>query len=221
MSHHRDYIPSSDTDFQDWATNFYNYALACFAEWKIGESPQVTIEARLTAFNAALAKFLTPNHGKDDTIQKNLTKASLEQACRAYYSAWINNNPHVTDVDRNELRVPIHSGVRTPSTPPETFPVVDRIIIEQRQITLHFHDKTTTHRAKPKGAHECEIRWELLATPPADVSDLLRSEIDTRSPFTFTFTEKERGQILYFCLRWIGPTGLKGPWSDINHAIVP
>ncbi|MDR3352337.1 MAG: hypothetical protein LBO00_04880 [Zoogloeaceae bacterium] len=56
-----------------------------------------------------------PNHGRDDTLLKNSMRKTLEHACRAYYSAWISNNPHVSEVDRNELRVPLHSGGRAPS----------------------------------------------------------------------------------------------------------
>jgi hypothetical protein len=90
-----------------------------------------------------------------------------------------------------------------------------------RQITLHFRDNGSRHKAKPQGVHGCEIRWGLLDTPPAHVNDLTRSDFDTNSPATLNFDESERGKTLYFCLRWEGNTGLKGPYGGIERAIVP
>jgi hypothetical protein len=221
MSQRHDYIPRPDIDFQDWAHNFYTYALAHYASWQVGESPQVSIAAPLADFTAAFAAYQSPNHGRDDMLAKQATREALEHVCRQYYSAWISNNPHVSEVDRNELRVPIKSGARTPSTSPTTRPVLEKLVSELRQVTIHFHDEGSAKKAKPKGVHECEISWGLLEAPPTDEASLPHSSLDTRTPFTLTFHENQRGQKLYFCLRWIGPTGLKGPWSEIYSAIVP
>ncbi|MDR3352970.1 MAG: hypothetical protein LBO00_08250 [Zoogloeaceae bacterium] len=221
MPNSSNYIPRPDIDFQDWAHNFYNYALANYASWQISESPQASIATPLANFTTAFAAYQSPNHGKDDVLAKQATREALEHACRQYYSAWISNNPHVSDVDRNELRVTIKSGARTPSTSPTTRPIAEKIETALRQITIHFHDEGSTHKAKPKDAHECEISWGLLAEPPVDEAHFPHSNVDTRTPFTLTFHENQRGQKLYFCLRWIGPTGLPGPWSEIYNAIVP
>jgi hypothetical protein len=69
--------------------------------------------------------------------------------------------------------------------------------------------------------HGCEIRWGLLDAPPAHVDDLPHSDFDTHSPITLVFDESQRGKPLYFCLRWEGNTGLKGPYGEIGSAIVP
>jgi hypothetical protein len=221
MPSSKDYIPRPDHDFLDWATRFYNYALQRFGAWQIVESPQVTLEAPLSAFTAALAAYKTPNHGKGDLLQKNETRKTLERACRQYYRAYLANNPHLGVNDRNELEIPIHSGTRTPSTPPESRPVPDKIDLALRQVTIHFRDEGSDRKAKPKGAHGCEIRWSLLAAPPAHVGDLGDARLDTRTPVTLHFEEDQRGQKLYFCLRWVGPTGLEGPWGEIHDTIVP
>jgi hypothetical protein len=216
----QDYIPRPDSEFQDWAHNYYNYALANFAAWQI-MSPQPTLEAPLSAFTIAYARYLDPNHGKVDTLEKRETRKTLETVCRQYYSAYINGNPQISDADRENLRVPVHSGARVPSTPPTTRPVADKIDTALRQITISFHDEGSLKKAKPKGVHECEIRWGLMETPPVNEEDFPHFDIDTRTPFTITVHENQRGQKVYFCLRWIGPTGLKGPWSEIYHAVAP
>jgi hypothetical protein len=214
------YIPHPDGDFHDWANNFYTYALAKCTVWQV-KSPQTTLADPLAAFNAAYVEFLKPDHSHPDVLVKNETRAALEHVCRAYYSAYISTNPDVPNADREKLRVPIHSGTRTPSTPPTTSPVPNRIETAPRRVTIHFHDEGSEHKAKPKGAHECEIRWGLLPAPPAHVDELTHTKLDTRTPATLDFDESQRGQKLYFCLRWIGPTGLEGPWGEIHNAIVP
>jgi hypothetical protein len=116
--------------------------------------------------------------------------------------------------------IPDHT--RTPAPPPTTFPVADRIdTATLRQLTIHFRDNGSNHKAKPKGVHGCEIRWSLLEAPPVSVEDLAHSGFDTNSPFTLPFDESQRGKTLYFCLRWEGNTGLKGPYGEIYNAIVP
>jgi hypothetical protein len=44
---------------------------------------------------------------------------------------------------------------------------------------------------------------------------------DTRSPYTFQFDLSDAGKRLYCCLRWENNVGVKGPWSEIQSAIIP
>ena len=216
-----DYIPRADGPFLEWARNFHNYALAHYSQWQT-PSPQALLEAPLAAYAAAWDKCQNPNRGKVDVLEKDEARKVLEKACRTYYRAYIDGNPQIPDADRDNLGVPIPDATRTPSTPPATFPMADKIDTSVlRQITIHFRDNGSNHKAKPKGAHGCEIRWGLLDAPPASVEDLTHSNFDTNSPVTLAFDESQRGKTVYFCLRWEGNTGLKGPYGEIDRAIVP
>ncbi|MDR2030914.1 MAG: hypothetical protein LBP86_01340 [Azoarcus sp.] len=216
-----DYVPHSDSLFLEWAKNFYHYALAHYGAWQT-PSPQPTIEAPLAAFTAAYERYQIPNHGKIDVLEKTETRKTLEKACRTYYSAYINGNPQVPDADRDGLNVPIHDTTRTPSTPPTTFPVADKIDTGTlRQITVHFRDNGSNHKAKPEDVHGCEVRWNLLDASPRHVDDLVHSNFDTHTPVTLAFDESQRGKTLYFCLRWEGNTGLKGPYGEIYSVVIP
>ena len=176
----------------------------------------------MAAYVAAWDKYQNPNRGKVDAREKQEARVALEKACRSYYSAWINGNPQISDADRESLAVPIHDSTRTPSAPPATFPVADKIDTGTlRQVTIHFRDNGSNRKAKPAGVHGCEIRWSLLDAPPGRVDDLVRSDFDTNTPVTLPFEENQRGKTLYFCLRWEGNTGLKGPYGEIHNAIVP
>jgi hypothetical protein len=219
MSH--DYIPGPDGQFQEWAKNFYAYALARHANWQ-APSPQATLEAPLAAFEAAFARCQNPNRGKVDVLEKDEARKALVQASRAYYNAHIRFNPLVSDADRENMGFTIPDTTRSPSTPPATFPMADRIDTGVlRQVTIHFRDNGSNHKAKPKGVHGCEVRWEILDAPPARVDTLTHSDFDTNTPVTLAFDESQRGKTLYFCLRWEGPTGLKGPYGEIHNAVIP
>jgi hypothetical protein len=49
----------------------------------------------------------------------------------------------------------------------------------------------------------------------------VNSDFDTATPLTLTFGESQRGQRLYFCLRWESTTNLKGPFGEIYSAVIP
>ena len=61
----KDYIPRNDRKFLEWLKNLYVYLMAHFSAWLI-PSPQLTLEAPMTAFEAALTKLADPNYGKVD-----------------------------------------------------------------------------------------------------------------------------------------------------------
>jgi hypothetical protein len=110
---------------------------------------------------------------------------------------------------------------RTPNQKPTTFPdaFVKSDVI--RELTVDFRDHESLSRGKPHGIHGVEIRWAILDHQPQDVNELIHSEFDTHSPFTLEFKENERGQTVWFCLRWENTRGEKGPWSEFISAIIP
>jgi hypothetical protein len=75
--------------------------------------------------------------------------------------------------------------------------------------------------AKPYGVNGAVIVYAVLDAPPADVSALTRSVLATRTPHILEFTEEERGKTVYVAICWQNEKGEKGPWSEIESAIVP
>jgi hypothetical protein len=59
----KDYIPSNDGQFLEWAENLYTYVLTHFSGWAI-PSPQATLETPLGTFETAFSKLSDPNYGK-------------------------------------------------------------------------------------------------------------------------------------------------------------
>jgi hypothetical protein len=215
-----DYIPKRDEVFRDCAQNLYTYALSKYQNWNI-TSPQPPLESLLNAYQDALASAQSPNRGKVDVLTKNEARVALEAAVRPYVKAYLSFNPAVSDADREQMGITIHDKTKTPVLPPTTIPEaeIDSSII--RQLTIHFKDNGSERRGKPHGVHGVEIVWDITETIPLKMEEFKNSVFDTRSPYTFTFDESQRGKKVFFCLRWENAKGEKGPWSEIYNAIIP
>jgi hypothetical protein len=102
-----------------------------------------------------------------------------------------------------------------------TFPDFDIDSNLIRHPTIHFYDHGKKSKAKPAGQHGAEIRRAILDALPVDVSALTNSSFDTHLPFTIEFERHERGKTVYFNLCWQNTRGEKGPWGEIQSAIIP
>ncbi|MDR1099908.1 MAG: hypothetical protein LBL28_05440 [Treponema sp.] len=218
----RDWIPAREQDFADlcqkWKTGLGTPANVTAFGWN---------QAEVTAALAVIDGFLTARtaYGDDDSsknlMKKNETRVAAEKTMRDFANTSIRYNKRMTAEDR--LYYGLHPADPTPTPIPEpsTFPEAEPDTSVIRQVTIHFWDSGTKKRGKPHGVHGAEIRWALLDHPAASVNELVNSDFDTASPFTLTFDETQRGQRLYFCLRWETPTNHKGPFGEIYSAIIP
>ena len=66
-----------------------------------------------------------------------------------------------------------------------------------------------------------ESVWLLTDERPSHISTLRNVEILSAGPFTLTFDEEKRGPRVFYAARWLGPKKQRGPWSDIESAVVP
>jgi hypothetical protein len=179
--------------------------------------------AKYEAFKTAFESWHNPA-----TRTKLLTEQLLEaektfkEAYRKLYTGFLRESPLVTDNDLIAMSLPKRSTERNPSPVATTYPDYDVDSSMMRRLTIHFYDQgKVKSKAKPKGQHGAEIRWAILSAPPTKIDDLTNSSFDTRTPLTLEFGEEQRGETVYFCLRWENNRGEKGPWSKIENAIIP
>jgi hypothetical protein len=107
--------------------------------------------------------------------------------------------------------------------PPTTRPQAD-IQYVIRMLAFHFHDEGAEARGMPEGVRGMELAWDfrrLFRKPPQGVGDLRRRTSSGMSPLELTFDDEKRGKELYFCMRWEGTDGLKGPWTELSSAFIP
>jgi hypothetical protein len=82
-------------------------------------------------------------------------------------------------------------------------------------------DSKSGKKAKPKGVSGFELAWGIFETIPTDWEQLNHSEFSTRAMLKLAFSGNERGKIVAYATRWENTKGQKGPWSDIESAIIP
>jgi hypothetical protein len=217
-----DFIPRKDGKCAEWIKKFIDYVSGNYADWGI---PQETFDDVVILTEDFLAKYLVANIPATRTspavIEKNEARWAVEKGVRPMIKAYITYNSKVTDADRINMGLPIYKTTRTPAPVPVTYPHSDVDTSILRRLTIHFYDEGSRRKAKPAGVHGCVICWDIRDTPPATMDDLLRSSLDTRTPFTLSFEENQRGKTVWFCLCWENTTGAKGPWSEIVSAKIP
>ena len=70
------------------------------------------------------------------------------------------------------------------------------------------------------GAIGVEIWNKVGTTPPAGESDLRFVAVDTNQPYVLDFDAADGGKTAYYWLRWVNPTGERGPWSEQAAATI-
>ncbi|MDR1347250.1 MAG: hypothetical protein LBJ63_02300 [Prevotellaceae bacterium] len=221
MTH--DFIPSNDGKFAAWLQLATDYLNSHATGWQI---PAGTM-TELTALQSDFAsKYETAENPATRTsvaiLAKTEARKAVETKIREVLKAYVTYNPAVTDEDRRAMELPVHKTTRTPAPVATTYPDFDVDSGTIRRLILNFYDRgQKKSKAKPLGQHCAEIRWALLDTPPASLKDLINSSVDTHTPFTLEFDENERGKNVYFALCWENTRGEKGPWSEIQSAIIP
>ena len=89
------------------------------------------------------------------------------------------------------------------------------------QQTLRFVDSATpTRKAKPAGVLGVEIWNKVGTTPPSGENDLRFVAVDTSAPYVMNFDAADGGKINYVWMRWVSPTGERGPWSEQAQASI-
>ncbi|MDR2140149.1 MAG: hypothetical protein LBP50_11465 [Tannerella sp.] len=159
------------------------------------------------------------------TFAKNAARNVYEPMVRQLCTLLV-GNPNVTDADLETMSIyGRRQGKHYPHVPIPTD--VPDFRIEQalgHRLLVHFHAHEQERKssvAKPHGVHGVELVYAELETPPTSYDDLTKSAFDTASPYTFTFDLPDAGKTLYVALRWENSRGEKGPWSNIQSAIIP
>jgi hypothetical protein len=159
------------------------------------------------------------------TFAKDTARETYEAMLRQLI-AMLAGNPNVTNADLESMGIMgRRQGKHYPHVPtPEDVPDfrIEQASGHRLKIHYHAHDRQKESRvAKPHGVHGAEIKYALLSTPPASYEDLTNSAFDTASPYIHTFDIPDAGKTFYAALRWENTTGEKGPWSEIQNAIIP
>jgi len=90
-----------------------------------------------------------------------------------------------------------------------------------RELEVNFWIKGAAHRAKPHGYDGAVLVWDILTAPPERPADLAEHTMASRTPHLIEFDETERGMTAYIALCWQNERGIRGPWSEVQSAVIP
>jgi hypothetical protein len=216
-------IPTKDADFNTAQNIISNMASVNRTQWFL-DSPWLDNELmpQKTKWDEAWVAYENPaTRNPSITFAKNEQRKAYEKLLRLLVKN-LQSNIHVTPDDLRSMGITIPSSDKTPAPVADKSPDVDVDTSTIGRLIIHFFEKGSHHKkGKPAGQHGAEIRWTFSDTPPTRWDELFHSEIDTNSPFTLVFENDQRGKTVYFALRWENTRGEKGPWSEIQNAIIP
>jgi len=215
-----DYLPGPDADYQAWAINFVTYANANLAALGIVAADMTPVVGAQTNFNAAFAAHISAKQAAQAAKQnKDETRSALTAAVRPLVRR-LQASPLVSDAERASLGITVAQSP-TPIGAPTTAPICTIECGNRLQQTLRFVDSATpTRKAKPAGTIGVEI-WNKVGTaPPSGEGDLRFVAVDTNSPYVINFDAADGGKTNYVWMRWVSPTGERGPWSEQAQATI-
>ena len=213
-------IPVKDADFNVWQDIIVKEAIAKTQAWLLDSTwiSSILVPAR-TRWNASWLAYENPaTRTPVITATKRDTRTEYEKILMILV-ANLRSNTRVTNDDRRAMGIHIRDTKPTPAPVPTTYPILAIDTATARRLTINFRDSASSSAAKPKGVHGAEIKW-LIADERPTVEQLTNSTFDTRTPYTLVFTDEQRAKTVWICARWENTRGEKGPWGDMENAIV-
>jgi hypothetical protein len=215
-----DYIPGKDAELVAWSANFAMQVAENISAWEIPEQEACDLQTATTAFAALQVQAGSPARTSIIVAEKNAARRNLTVHIRRLVNFRL-KNPVITDAERVAMGLHVHDATPSNIPAPVSRPELDIDVLDVRRLKVVFHDMGSTRKAKPYGVSGALIACATLDTPPASPDALTRSVLATRTPFILEFTEEERGKTVYVAICWQNGKGRKGPWSEIESAIVP
>jgi hypothetical protein len=231
MSAKRDWLPQNHEALYDQANQTVNYLsvtanrdrMGFAVDTAIGKWFDTEFISKHNAFKAAFADWQNP---AERTPTKTVKLAEAEEAFkmvyRKLYNGFLKESPLVTDDDLISMGLPKRNTSRTPAKVADVSPDSDVDTSVPGRLAFSFYQKGGRHKkGKPEDQHGVEIACVISDTKPEKWEDLTISKFATRSPYIMSFENNQRGQTLYYAMRWENTRGEKGPWSDIAGIIIP
>jgi hypothetical protein len=221
-----DWLPRNHEALKDKSTQTITYLDGKFGDFGInGKSAEwintIVKPAKQRLDNAFLAWQNPATRTPAMTAVLQEAEAEFIPLYRELY-IFLKANPLVKNDDLLLMDLPERSTAKpTPAPDPATVPEAEVALPSPGVVIIHYRDSGANKRAKPEGVHGVEIAWAVLDTPPARWAELTNSVFDTKTPYTLTFENDQRGLKLYYALRWENTRGVKGNWSEIYEAVIP
>lgn len=215
-----DYLPGPDADYQAWVSNFVTYANANLAALGLVAADMTPITTAQTAWNTGFAAHIAAKQAAQAAKQtKDENRAALTANLRPLVRR-LQASPQVSDAEKASLGITV-AQQPGPIGPPTTAPICTVECGNRLQHVLRFVDEQTpTRKAKPAGVLGVEIWNHVGNAPPTGEGDLRFVAVDTSAPFVLNYNSADGGKTAYYWMRWVSPTGERGPWGEQSQATI-
>jgi hypothetical protein len=229
-----DYLSLRDADFD----NFYKFMCHYVNAKCTGSTPEWThipqaawslLADTCAAWTAAYGKTIGP-HTPVETEAKNDAKKEAKKVIRPFVNQYL-RFPPVTNEDRTAMGIPnkdtIPTDVPVPTAQPEadlTFPGIHMVELAKiRAVKGTAPDARSDHGVRIyyglTGPASDKHKFRLTGEPKTG-ADLPYSVFTRRKRERFDF-DGERGNTVYFCLRYENSKGEAGPYGPMLSAVIP
>jgi hypothetical protein len=208
------YIPAQDGQLDTWALNFETVIAASPVTYGLATADATAITAAYNSYHAAYILLTSPG-------TKNPTNVAAKDAAKAAslitfrtYAQIIQNNAGVSNAAKSAAGITVRSTARTPIPAPATIPILAVVSQQPGIANLGYADSATpTTKAKPFGAIQVEIWYDVPATGSPMLANAVFAGVQTKSPFQFPTPTGAKGKTIGMWARWSTRRGLVGPFS--------
>jgi len=221
----KDYIPSSDKDFNLFFKNIAQYVTTkCIGkppEWAhIPAVDRTALEDAYITWYNTYGLTLKP-HTKQERDEKNRQLGIAKKNLRHFVNRFLRYEP-VTDLDRANMGIRNRDPNRTPIMGVDKLVDYKAVAGNLREVDVRIRVLGSLTRAKPEGYPGALIVFGILGSRPSNVHDLMRDcALATTGKYILRFEESDRGKTVYIAIAWFNRRGVRGPWSDIQAVIIP
>ncbi|GHU50857.1 hypothetical protein FACS1894200_10600 [Spirochaetia bacterium] len=177
-------IPIAGKLLYDFLVNIMPLITANTAAWNIPTSAVSDLQDSVTPFMQAWLIFITPNSGKVDRDNLNVTLKAVRSVMAAFVKAYILYNPLVDPA----ILVQMGFGPKPKPLPGWHTPPILRVENGVRQVHIIFKGTELSRQGKAAGTHHIELCIKDTPERPMSVNDYTRMEEATKSPLVLTCT---------------------------------
>jgi hypothetical protein len=218
------YMPSGDSQFEDWASNFATYVVANALELGIQPLVAADIESGVNLYRTSLEGHITTQDLAHAARQvKDERKQLSEDAIRRLVRQ-LQASPQVTDEQRQAMGITVR-GQRLVSMAAviESRPIGKVDTSKRLHHSIRYWDDAAGNKARPDFAKGCEV-WVAITpagtSAPVEMSAYRNLGTNSASPFMIDFAMEDGGKMAHYMLRWVGTEDEKGTWSEVISATI-
>lgn len=214
----KDFVPSSDAEFFQWAQQLVSTVAKDPAAYGIAADELTDVQGKETTFDTSYVGMIEQRDAaKAATSQKNEARKTFEESIRVL-AKQIQSNPNVDVQQKLAAGLPAHDNKPTPRTIPTNSPDV-LINANRLRHEFRFSDPDFPSRgSRPSGVISIEISAFIGEEAPTDVEQFHSLGVSTRMKHSIDFPVSDGGKGIWYRFRWIGTRGELGTWSALHEA---